>query len=414
VVRRLIGSGQYLGDARWQRLVLVAATCAVTGCDRSQDQERYFADLSRPRIAAPGPPLTVTKVREFGAADPGPDVLWFGFIAGADVRHDGGVLAVADLSTCSIALVDLSTQAFSRAGRCGSGPGEFSDMIGEISFHRDTIIAADDRRRDLTLYGPDGRFVRTVRPAANEEGGWISDVRQVSESTFAAVFRRAPGVDNTLSSGRYRNLLLISWRTGKTLARALVPPPLADSALLHRAPLVTAPNICTSPHAEAPTVVVSNRWSDQVVFLSTPELSTVANIVSPVTWRPLTERANRPGERRPPQGIPQLACGTDYVVVAKVTRDQSVTSRLGILPTGPVPPEPVVRARWDFYSYDGQLRYTLEDTLPRLGPDSILVTTPRALVGDRLFVSSNDLRGHPVVVEYQLGLDRPNSREAHR
>lgn len=358
--------------------------------------------------------MTVTRVREFGAADPGQDVLWFGFIAGADVRNDGGVLAVADLATCSVALVDLATLAFSRAGRCGSGPGEFSDMIGDVSFHRDTVIVTDDRRRDLTLFGPEGRFVRTVRPAAGEEGGWISDVRQLSDSAFAAVFYRAPGVSNTLNSGRYHNVLLISWRTGKTLARAVVPPPLADSALLHRAPLVTAPSICTSPDTASPTVVVSNRWSEQVVFLSSPGLSTVANVVSPVTWRPLTERTTRPGERRPPRGIPHLACGTDYVVVAKVMRAQSVTSRLGILPTGPVPPEPIVRARWDFYSYDGRLRYTLEDTLPRLGPDSILVTTPRALVGDRLYVSSNDLRGHPVVVEYRLGLDSPNTRGARR
>jgi hypothetical protein len=278
-------------------------------------------------------------------------------------------------------------------------------MLHDVTFYGDTVVVADGRRRDLSLFDPSGKFVRVIRPVSimPDRGGYLDDVQYVSDTAFLAVFRRTPAAGNFVSTTPYRHIVLLNWQSGEVVAETVRPPPLVDSALHRSVPLVTGPSLCVPPIAARPIVAVSNSWSDQLVLLSLPDLATLANVASPIAWRPLTERENRPGELRPPGAPPTIVCGTEYVLVAKVIRAAPDLPR--IRSPRPVPTPGIVRARWDFYSYDGQLRYTLEDSLPRLGPDSMLVTTPSALVGNRLYTYSNDLRGYPVVLEYHLDLE---------
>ena len=46
-------------------------------------------------------------------------------------------------------------------GRAGSGPGEFRGL-GSIGFIGDTLYATDFQQRRTTLFGVDGRYLRTI------------------------------------------------------------------------------------------------------------------------------------------------------------------------------------------------------------------------------------------------------------
>jgi hypothetical protein len=151
--------------------------------------------------------------------------------------------------------------------------------------------------------------------------------------------------------------------------------------------------------------VLANKWSQQVVFLSEGDLTVRANVTSPIAWKPLStdERPGRARLRPPRGGGPILVCGTDHVLLAHSMLAPLPPGARTFPPPRPAPPPPrVTQARWDFYTYDGELRYTIEDSLPNLGPDSVLFTIPAALVGDRLFTYSNTLRGFPAVREYRV------------
>lgn len=379
---------------------------AVLACGDGVDRAAYFSDHSHPDIRERGRNLRVALVRELGAASDTGRAISFGRIASLGARGDGRVVAVADGTTCQVYVFAAGWATVDTVGRCGSGPGEFSDMLHSVAFLGDTLVVMDGRRRDWSLFDSTGQFVRTIRPSLAEPGGFADDqVHFVDDSSFVAVFRRIPRPDRYVSDVPYRHVFLARRDGGATIASAVTAPPLADSALRRSVPLVTTPGICVPPGLRHPIVAVGNTWANQLVLLALPTLATVANVAAPLDWRPLSERPNRPGERRPPRGPDTIVCGTDFILVARASMAELNVPRSVLMSGAAVAPPPLIRARWDFYTYDGRLQYTLEDSLPQMGPDSLLVTTPAALIGERLFTYSNDLRGHPVVLEYRVGFD---------
>jgi hypothetical protein len=52
-----------------------------------------------------------------------------------------------------------------RAGREGAGPGEFEDISRVFVLDGDSIVVADRRQNRLSIFGPDGTFVRDARLA---------------------------------------------------------------------------------------------------------------------------------------------------------------------------------------------------------------------------------------------------------
>ena len=149
-------------------------------------------------------------------------------------------------------------------------------------FRADSLVASDNRRRELSVFDPRGRFVRTLRlpELVAAASGWISSVHPLSDHTFAAVrgYLPVPG-----GGSDFFNLLLVNWSTGEVTARAVQPPPIADSARGY----VSSPDLCTSPGSGGRTIVVANEWSQQLVFLSGHDLSVRANVAAPIAWKPL-------------------------------------------------------------------------------------------------------------------------------
>lgn len=359
----------------------------------------YFADYGSPESRKPGLPLDVTLVREFGAPGAGDSVLWFGSIRAMAARDDGSLLAVADQRNCQVVLFSPSDGAFTRAGRCGEGPGEFSRMLYRVAFLGDLVAATDEQRRTVSLFDSRGHYVRSAN-VADRFGASLDDVLAASESTVVGVLRHLPA--GRAGDPGAPTVHLLDWRSGMSIRRGVRPPPLADSALNYRPPIATVPRACVSTTPSPRVLVVSSMWSDQLLFLSLPEFGLIANVEAPVSWKTLREREGR-AEQLQPLRPPMLVCGTSHVIVANTQFAPAAPIRQ-FPPPMPPPPPRIVRARWDIFTYRGELLYTLVDSLPRLGPDSLLTTTPGALIGDRLYTYSNSFRGYPGVREYRIRL----------
>jgi hypothetical protein len=81
------------------------------------------------------------------------------------------VIAIADLATCEIHLVNVHLRTrLETIGGCGEGPGELSFTSG-IGVLDDSIFALDANRQQVQVFGPDGEEVRRYRYADLEPPG---------------------------------------------------------------------------------------------------------------------------------------------------------------------------------------------------------------------------------------------------
>lgn len=91
----------------------------------------------------------------------GPEHELFGEVAGA-VRLSSGAVVVADRQAAEVRFFDGDGALSARAGRRGDGPGEFV-LIKSIGRCRgDSLFVFDGRKRFMSTFAPDGRFVRTL------------------------------------------------------------------------------------------------------------------------------------------------------------------------------------------------------------------------------------------------------------
>lgn len=82
-------------------------------------------------------------------------------VAGATRLSDGRI-AVADEGAVRIRFYDADGNHVTDAGGSGGGPGEFRALSGIRRMPGDSVAAWDPVARRLSVFGPDGEFVRSV------------------------------------------------------------------------------------------------------------------------------------------------------------------------------------------------------------------------------------------------------------
>lgn len=103
--------------------------------------------------------LATPPLMEIGVADGNPDYQLFR-VVGAVLRPDGSVV-VANAGTHELRFYDSSGTHTRTVGGEGDGPGEFR-ALGWVRPRADSLVALDDRLLRMSVFTPDGRFVRSV------------------------------------------------------------------------------------------------------------------------------------------------------------------------------------------------------------------------------------------------------------
>jgi hypothetical protein len=169
-------AGQQRMTGRWVSATLAAALISSllsslsSGCggtvERSGAAVRDSAGIRIVENPAPDPdaaPLWTV------AAEPRVDI---GLLEGAEayqlsqvggaVRLSDGRIVVANGGSHELRYYDSTGTFLTSAGRKGSGPGEF-EMLGSLfALSGDTVAAYDGRLRRISLFAPDGAFVRSL------------------------------------------------------------------------------------------------------------------------------------------------------------------------------------------------------------------------------------------------------------
>jgi hypothetical protein len=84
-------------------------------------------------------------------------------LAGAARLSDGRIM-IAERSTHSVRYYDASGRHLLSSGRRGDGPGEFREPFYLHVIPGDTVYVGDFRPFRFLVFGPDGKWVRTVTP----------------------------------------------------------------------------------------------------------------------------------------------------------------------------------------------------------------------------------------------------------
>jgi len=94
----------------------------------------------------------------------------FGFLNGLARLSNGRLIVGTDQTT--ILTFDSAGNFLARIAGKGSGPGEFTTLTALHRIRGDTLLAYQHFPESVTLFGPDGSYVRThrvVRPAAQQK-----------------------------------------------------------------------------------------------------------------------------------------------------------------------------------------------------------------------------------------------------
>jgi len=110
----------------------------------------------------------------------GPEPFLFSSVRGI-VRLTDGRIAVADGQTNEIRLFAPFGEHLFNTGGSGSGPGEFTTLGGLFRVTGDSLAATNVFERTLSVFGPDGQWVRSVR-LEQPEGASAYWVEQVLEN----------------------------------------------------------------------------------------------------------------------------------------------------------------------------------------------------------------------------------------
>lgn len=147
--------------------------------------------------------LSSEPIVTVGAAADGSDAL---HRVTAIVPLSDGRFVVAHTSPMELVWFDSAGAVQLRAGGEGAGPGEFEDISRVFGLDGDSIVVADRRLNRLSIFGPDGAFVRAARLA----GGRGEDERPLvllSDRTLLTKGRRTSGPVVGSSSVVFRDTL---------------------------------------------------------------------------------------------------------------------------------------------------------------------------------------------------------------
>lgn len=106
--------------------------------------------------------LSAEPIVTVGASPDGSDAL---HRVTAIVPLSDGRFVVGHVSPMELVWFDSAGAVQLRAGREGAGPGEFEDISRVFLLDGDSVVVADRRLNRLSIFGPDGTFVRAARLA---------------------------------------------------------------------------------------------------------------------------------------------------------------------------------------------------------------------------------------------------------
>lgn len=122
---------------------------------------------------------------EIGMAE-GPNAYLLSGVQAA-IRRDDGTLVLANGQTAEIRFYDPSGTHLATVGGKGGGPGEFQTLMWMGLVAGDSIAAYDASSRRLSLFSPQGDFVRAVTADAIEGGSYPLPVGLLSDRSLVAM-----------------------------------------------------------------------------------------------------------------------------------------------------------------------------------------------------------------------------------
>jgi len=155
--------------------IVVAAAC---GCGAAGAADAIVRDSAGVRIVESRGPawddgrewrLSPEPVVSIGAVDAEPEYQLFG--VRALTRLGDGTIVLANAGSQEIRWYDRHGRFLRSAGSEGSGPGEFTALGWLGVLPGDSVVAFDGRLRRLSLFAPDGTFVRSSVPQAEGKPG---------------------------------------------------------------------------------------------------------------------------------------------------------------------------------------------------------------------------------------------------
>ncbi len=105
---------------------------------------------------------TIEELLRIGAVE-GPPEYQFGSIVGMELTAAGHILVLDTQAETKIRVFGADGIFLGASGGTGAGPGELSSSAGPLLLGRgDTLYVPDARRQRVSLYGPDGTFLRSI------------------------------------------------------------------------------------------------------------------------------------------------------------------------------------------------------------------------------------------------------------
>ena len=108
----------------------------------------------------------------------------FAGIAGV-VRFSDGSIVAADRGSRELRFFDSTGKFLRRAGKPGTGPGEFQQIFGLYRVSGDTI-AVDNMRNSQEVFASDGRYLRTFRIEKPAQLAFVAFIGYFGDGSFLA------------------------------------------------------------------------------------------------------------------------------------------------------------------------------------------------------------------------------------
>ena len=212
-------------------LVMIGALAFAT-----QLPDHRAADTLRISLSTADRPLAAVEELRLGSLE-GPEETSFGWVGDIAVAADG-TMYVPDVQVPAVRIFDATGRYVGDLGREGEGPGEYQALRG-IDVLPDGSVAVWHEMGDVTLFGPDGAFVRRfslsfLSLAGGPGPGLVAD-------TAGRVLVR------TTTGPPASNVLAYAWvraTAGGELVDSIVPPDrdLGGSPFAFRAETFSAPS----------------------------------------------------------------------------------------------------------------------------------------------------------------------------
>lgn len=351
-------------------LSVMLMTSAVLSCAAPPEEEDLFQGWSAVQGEPADPDSTweAVFIREYGSLA---GEVSFGILSEATVRDDGS-LVVVDLTDCSLVVINRPAGTLRRKfGKCGHGPGEFSQGIRTLDSAADSILVYDQERGHIVVLDPEGTEMRQIPVSIpGERLGTLSHLEVLDDSTLLVAREYAGSatvetMDRT--TGERRDVLVTT-----------SPRVFDENVIRHLA-------ACAEPSEEAPTIVAVNEWFFEGLGVRAESKGEAFHF--------LTSFANQRDDDEMGTTSSDVRCGESVALFrgttpggsGRMTADGFLIRRAGAV---------ILEAR----AYDGTLRmrYVIKDRA------SLLRGGLGELRGDTAFFLSNSAKDYPVVSEFVL------------